>query len=357
MDCSKYGNPCSPCNPCDDGCEKTCCNNPCLQWGFDGCYLRGRCADGTELNPLDLCAWLDEHETCTSFRLVPNGEGGSYIEFLNECDESQKIYICDFLSLGEIGCLGDVKIIPDEETGKPNPCDIMVYDPGCGEPCSKTKGKWTNYHIPDAGECLIEMDENGYYKILVKDECGCIKECRMLPTDTTYEYGLRDAWPDDPDWPFSIGSRMGNNTEIIDLQLDSKVPIFGKSDLEVTIQYAYGIQNTTPIGQTMDEKNFKSMVVPTYQPTHTPNMTDYITNCWTVQAVNTHPWGSGEWQVTRTVIVPKGKKLYLTHIIEVRNMNGSIVPYGGESSTAPADDSSRLHALRILVKATKGVRL
>ena len=86
-------------------------------------------------------------------------------------------------------------------------------------------------------------------------------------------------------------------------------------------------------------------------------MTDYITNCWTVQAVNTHPWGSGEWQVTRTVIVPKGKKLYLTHIIEVRNMNGSIVPYGGESSTAPADDSSRLHALRILVKATKGVRL
>ena len=98
MSCSKCGNPCSRCNPCEDGCEKTCCKNPCLQWGFDGCYLRGRCADGTELNPLDLCAWLDEHETCTSFRLVPNGEGGSYIEFLNECDESQKIYVCDLLS-------------------------------------------------------------------------------------------------------------------------------------------------------------------------------------------------------------------------------------------------------------------
>ena len=356
MSCSKCGNPCSRCNPCEDGCEKACCKNPCLNWGFDGCYLRGRCADGTELNPLDLCAWLDEHETCTSFRLVPNGEGGSYIEFLNECDESQKIYVCDFLSLGEIGCLGDVKIIPDPDTGKPRPCDYMVFDPGCGDPCSTTSGKWTNYHIPDAGDCLIEMDDDGYYRLLIKDECGCIKECRMLPTDTTYEYSLRDAWPDDPDWPFSIGSRMGNNSEIIDLKLDQKVPIFGKTDLEVTVQYAYGIQNTTTGTRT---RNFKSMVVPTNTPTHTPTISEKMQNTWTVQGVNNLPWGSAEWQVSRTVLVPKGKKLYLTHTIEVRELvNGAIafMPYGGETKN-PTNDSSRLHALRVLVKATKGVRL
>lgn len=359
MSCSKCNNPCGRCNPCGDDCEKACCKNPCLQWGFDGCYLRGRCADGTELNPLDLCAWLDEHETCTSFRLVPNGEGGSYIEYLNECDESQKIYVCDFLSLGSIGCLGDVKIIADKETGKPKSCSYLVYDPECGVPGSATADKWTNYHIPDAGDCVVEMDDDGYYRVLVKDGCGCIKECRMLPSDTVYEYSLRDAWPNDPDWPFSVGSRMGDNSEIIDLMLDQKVPIFGKTDLEVTVQYAYGIQNTTPAGQSSDEKNFKSMVVPTKTPTHTPSVTDMLQNTWTVQGVNAHPWGSAEWQVSRTVLVPKGEKLYLTHTIEVRMLSGSSItfmPYGGESDT-PSDDSSRLHALRVVVKAAKGVKL
>lgn len=354
MSCSKCGSPCNTCNPCQDTCEKACCKNPCLQWGFDDCFLRARCADGTELNPLNLCEWLDEHETCTSFRLVPNGEGGSYMEYLNECDESQKIYVCDFLSLGELGCLGDVKIISDD--GKANPCDILVYDPGCGDPCSKTAGKWTNYHIPDAGACEIQPDAQGYYHVLIKDECGCIKECKFMPTDKTYEYSLRDSWPDDPDWPFSIGSRMGNNAEVIDLNLE-RVPMFGKSDLEVTVEYSYGVQNANGGGTRL--RNFKSMVIPTNTPTKNPGMTEKLQNTWTTEGVNALPWGSGEWQTNRTVIVPKGKKLYLTHIIEVRELvNGHIqfMPYGGESS-APTDDSSRLHALHVVVKPTKGVQL
>lgn len=346
MSCSNCGNSCSSCNPCNSGCEKTCCKNPCLNWGFDGCFLRGRCADGTELNPLNLCEWLDEHETCTSFRLIPNGDGGSYMEFMNECGESQKLYVCDFLSLGTLECLGNV--VREEA----QPCDLLVFSPECGIPGSKSNNKWTHYHIPDAGDCVMEADDDGYYRPLIKNECGCIVECRMLPTDVTYEYGLRDAWPDDPDWPFSIGSRTGDNSEIIDLNLQ-RVPMFGKSDLEVTVQYAYGIQNTT----VSSTENFKSMVTPTYEPTHNPTMTDKITNTWTVQAVNSLPWGSGEWQVTRTLIVPKGKNIYLTHIIEVRNINGQLLPYEGETTTAPTGKSSRLHALRVIVKPTKGVRL
>jgi len=148
---------------------------------------------------------------------------------------------------------------------------------------------------------------------------------------------------------------MGDNSEIIDINLE-RVPMFGKADLEVTIEYSYGIQNTTTGNRT---RNFKSMVIPTNTPTHNPGVVERLQNTWTTQGVNSLPWGSAEWQTTRTVIVPKGKKLYLTHIIEVREISGGTIafmPYGGETSN-PTDDSSRLHALHVVVKPTKGVQL
>lgn len=354
MVCSRCGTNCGgTCDACAENPCSGCCKNPCLRWGFDGCYLRGRCADGTELDPLDLCAWLKVHETCTEFKLVPNGTGQSYMEYLNECGESYKLYVCDFLGLGELSCLNDVMWNDDG----PQSCDIMVYDPCCGDDaCDKTAGHWTNYHIPDAGDCEIEADTDGYYHVLVKNDCGCIEECKFFATSKTWEYGLRDSWPDDPDWPFSMGSRMGDNSEIIDLQLDTKIPMFGKTDLEVTVQYAYGIQNTgasSATGQIAGDHNFKSIVTPTKTPTHSPNVTDIISNAIVVQGTNTCPWGSWEWQVSRTFIVPKGEKLYLNHVIEERDINTNLVPFQGESLT-PTQDSSRLHALHVFVRATKG---
>ena len=350
MACAYCGTNCGgSCDVCRENPCSSCCNQPCLRWGFDDCFLRARCADGSELDPLNLCEWLHEHETCTEFKLVPVSGAGtdSYMEYINECGESYKMYVCDFLSLASINCLKDVEIVDAQS------CDLMVFDPCCGSACGHGQGKWTNYHIPDAGDCVLSADANGYYHVLTKNDCGCIKECKIFITNTTWEYSLRDSWPDDPDWPFTMGSRTGNDTEIIDLLLDQKVDQFGISDLEVTVQYAYGIQNTQPIND--GHYNFKSIVVPTKTPTHTPSVSDQISKSIVVQGCNLLPFGSWEWQVSRTFIVPKGQKLYLTHTIEQRDINANLIPFGGESST-PTADSSRLHALHVFVRTTKGVQ-
>ena len=360
MSCSQCGTSCGgTCNVCQDNPCNSCasCKTPCIRWGFDDCYLRGRCADGSELDPLNLCEWLRQHETCTEFMLVPvTGEdstaamSGSYMQFTNECGIVSKIYVCDFLGLGSLECLGNVNDRSDAQ-----PCDLLVFSPDCGNPCSETYNKWTHYRIPDAGDCVLEPDDQGYYKVLVKNDCGCIEECKFFAVNKTWEYSLRDSWPDDPDWPFSMGSRIGANSEIIDLELDTRVDMFGKADLKVTVMYAYGIQNTDPASTGLNGNyNFKSIVTPTYTPTHNPGVTDMIGKAIVVQGCNLLPWGSWEWQVSRTFLVPKGRRLYLNHTIEMRDGSATLIrDFWGESS-APNRDSSRLHALHVLVEPTKG---
>ena len=49
--------------------------------------------------------------------------------------------------------------------------------------------------------------------------------------------------------------------------------------------------------------------------------------------------------------VPKGKKLYLVNNVECRNINGQMM---GSGDTAA---SSRLHALHVFVRATRGVKV
>ncbi len=350
---------CGGCDPCADKCAQSCCNNSCLRWGFDGCYLRGRCADGTELTPLDLCAWLKVHETCTELLLVPDtshGEqDGGYMLYKNECGEEYKFWVCDFLGLASIRCLKDVFNYDDydpEHPDNPNaarPCDLFVFDPDCDQdPDNPKHGKWVPYHIPDAGDCVIIPDADGYSKVLVKDDCGCIRECKLFVQQNTYEYTLRDSWPDDPDEPF----RPGTFSEVIDLQLDSKIPMWGVTDLEVTVQYSYGVQNHGD--GISSRRNFKSTVVPMSSSDATPSMTDIFTKASVLQACNLIPWGSWELQACRTFIVPKGEKLYLHHSVECKDVNGNIMPSTAEELTKA---SSRLHALRVFVKATKGMRV
>lgn len=333
---------CGSCNPCENNCGNTCCKQPCLRWGFDGCFLRGRCADGSELDPLNLCEWLEQHETCTDFRLVVDTTNGGYMQFTNECKEVEKIFVCDFLSLGNLECIGNVY-----DKTPASPCDLMVFDPSCGDEGDPRYNKWSHYTIPDAGDCVMQPDSNGYFKVLTKNDCGCIKECNLFAQSTTWEYALRDSWPDDPDWPFTNGSLMGDDTEIIDLLLDQKIPLFGSVDLEVTVQYAYGVQNYV-FGV---NRNFKSTVTPTKTPTHTPSLTDVYTKSIVLQGSNLDPWGSWEWQASRTFIVPKGQKLYLTHEIQVHDANGNIMDSSDNTG------ASRLHALHVFVRATKGVQL
>lgn len=338
---------CGGCNQCGNPCERNYCTASCLHWGFDGCFLRGRCPDGTELEPLDLCKWLKTHETCTELKLVPqttDDEGNAgYMSFINECGDESKFWVCDFLGLGNLECLNNVY---DREQAKA--CDMLVFNPHCAEDESDpTYNKWTPYHIPDADDCVMEPDERGYFKVLKKNECGCIEECNLFAQSTTWEYALRDSWPDDPDWPFTFGSLMGENTEIIDLELDTKIPMFGKSDLEVTVQYAYGIQNHI-FGE---NRNFKSVVTPSNVAVHTPALADTYSKAIVIQASNLDPWGSWEGQASRTFIVPKGEKLFLIHSIEVRDKSGNIM------TDADRSGSSRLHALHVFVRATRGEQL
>lgn len=343
------GGGCGGCNPCGNGCKTQCCKASCLKWGFDGCYLRGRCADGTELDPLDLCAWLKVHETCTEFKLVPESTTGGYMQFTNECGKEEKIYVCDFLSLGKLECLGNVYNRTPAKS-----CDLLVFSPDCGDEADPRHNKWSAYHIPDAGNCEIQPDNDGYYKVLTKNACGCIKECKLFAQSKTWEYALRDSWPDDPDWPFHTGSFK----EAIDLQIDQKCPMFGKTDLEVTFQYGYGIQNTihTQLNNPMklnDYYNFQSLVTPTNKSTTSPSTSDKYSKCITTQGTNIGPWGSFEWQVSRTVIVPKGQKLFLAHEVTVHDYLGNIVADGGQGTTNPC---SRLHQLHVFIRPTKGVQ-
>lgn len=366
-------NACGGCDPCADKCSNSCCNNACLRWGFDGCYLRGRCADGTELTPLDLCAWLKVHETCTELLLVPDASGGEqnggYMLYKNECGEEYKFWVCDFLSLASIRCLKDVWDYPDADSEEPDrvrPCDLFVFDPDCdSDPANPKHNKWVPYHIPDAGDCIMEPDENGYFKVLKKNDCGCIEECRLFATSKVWEYDLRDAWPDDPDWPFTVGSY----DELIDIQLDSKVDMFNKTDLEVTFQFGFGIQaqgSHVLTNSATDFHNFQSVITPVKSGTptgQTPSdynsipvaIADMYKTASTVQGANLLPFGSWEWQVSRTVIVPKGQKLYLHHRVKEINYLGTVVPRGSTGS-APGSDCSRLHALHIFVRAVKGVK-
>ena len=345
---------CGGCDPCADKCSQSCCNNACLRWGFDGCYLRGRCADGTELTPLDLCSWLKTHETCTELLLVPDtshGEqDGGYMLYKNECGEEYKFWVCDFLSLASIRCLKDVWDYPDPDSGEPDavrPCDLFVFSPDCSrDPDNPQYNKWVPYHIPDAGDCVIQPDSEGYSKVLIKDDCGCIRECKLFVQQNTYEYALRDSWPDDPDWPFTHGSF----TEVIDLELDRRIPMWGVTDLEVTVQYAYGIQNHSSDG-TSGRRNFKSIVTPSDVNDPNPSLSDIYSKSIVLQGSNLIPWGSWEWQASRSFIVPKGKKLYLVNNVECRNINGQMM---GSGDTAA---SSRLHALHVFVRATRGVKV
>lgn len=367
------------CRSCGGSCPSTGCQKARFVWGFDGCLLKAR-LDGIDVKPLDMCKWLYCHETDTKMSLVPNG-ADSYIEFhserdINPCDGAEsttdKIYICDLLGLASIDCLGDVEI------DDPKPCDLLVYHPFCGDAdcddCNlDKKNKWINYHIPDAGDCVIPQTSDGYYKVLIKDACGCIKECKLpiVADNNTVIAAVRDSLPDDPDFPWYYGIY---NENAIELKLAEVAPeYFGKYDLEVDIDY--GVQVVHPgAGINM---NWRSLVIP-YVQGETPNfllnsyvLQDDTTTAFVSQGASLDiPWGTKSMRGHIKFIVPKGKEGYLRHEFRFR----SAASYAGSSDhyahhsldgkrapdnlvTAPdllPYNASRMNALHLSIRPTKG---
>lgn len=276
----------------------------------------------------------------------------------------------DIITGAQLGSLINLEDLRDTETSNADSCDLLVYNPhcsDCGDGCAPKDARWTNYHIPDAGDCEIPLDDDGYYHVLVKDDCGCIKECRLpaMPNGSVQISYIRDSVPDDPDFPWYYG--IYNDT--INLHLRENAPIyFGKYDLEITVNYGIQVVHSTASPNT----NFRSLLVPVAEGTEVdPTMfASILQNQSTVSASTPYiPWGTVCMRGSLVFYVPKGKEAYLHHEFRLRTKD-SVVPSGGYA-TNPLDGqkvpddvagridrmlytASRLNALQIVVKPARG---
>lgn len=361
-------------------CKRTCdCGpqkpdrNPC----GGGCGSCGPapygCTFDLQVSPYDPSTWIFDfcgclykikapsiNETCT--KLYTNYSNSTLI-YDGECEKS----IIDGCSLGniiEFGCLRDV------EFNDLQSCEFPVWDPGCadcGDGCKAIEAKWRNYRIPDAGDCVIPLDEDGYYKVLVKNECGCIEECRLpaKPEDEDKIVYYRDSSPEDPDYPFYYGIY----NETINLYLEQNFPKwFGKYDLEVTINY--DVQIITSFN--CENTNYRSLVVPVVEGENGDAL--YDSSILQGQATfetkegtrRGSPWGTVTRRSSITFVVPKGKEAYLHHEFRLRTgpsfptwvenaLDGQRIP---DSVVQEPNQilwtGSRLHALQAIVKPTSG---
>ena len=273
----------------------------------------------------------------------------------------------DIISGSQLGSIIRVEDLRDTETANADSCDIMVFDPGCsdcGDGCKPKTARWRNYHIPDAGDCVLEPEDDGYYHILIKDDCGCIKECRLpvmgLTSGSTAVSYIRDSVPDDPDFPWYYGAY----DDTINLHLQQNAPrFFGKYDLELTINYSIQVTHPTVAPNT----NFRSLVIPVVADTEI-DATKFSSILQDQSTVNTdHPWGTVCMRGSISFLVPKGKEAYLHHEFRLRTtasrgayatspLDGQKVP---NSEAGQVDRGrytmSRLNALQLIVKPSMGV--
>lgn len=356
-------NCCNKCNSC----------NPCNKCGGSCCPAKYNCSFNIEMSPYDEYTWIVTTcgmphkvkipkfpETCTS--LSVNGTDATLV-YKGECDTD----IITGEQLGSIIRLNDLK---DVDASMPDHCSMLVFDPfcaECGDGCTSPADMWKPYSIPDAGDCVIPLDEDGYYKVLVKDDCGCIKECRLpaKPDDEDKIIYLRDSTPEDPDYPWYYGIY----NETINLYLAKNVPKwFGKYDLEITINYdvqvilSYKCKNT----------NYRSLVVPCVEGQRGDAAYDSSIlqgqSTWEdkISPMRGTPWGTVTQRSSITFVVPKGKEAYLHHEFRLRSaesfptyaenpLDGQKVPdeIASQYNVIPWT-ASRLHALQCIIKPTSG---
>lgn len=350
----------------------TCNQNPC---GCGGCEpARYSCGFDIQADPYDPSTWLFNYcgqlhrvkipkisETCTNLStdfstasLIYNGECGQNI-----------------ITGSQIGGLINLDDLRDVEVPDPDSCDLLVFDPGCtdcGDGCKPKPAMWRNYHIPDAGDCEIEPDSDGYYHVLIKDDCGCIKECRIpvVPDGSSIINYTRDSVPDDPDFPWYYGCY--NDT--INLYLAQNAPQwFGKYDLEVTINYGIQIIKS----HLCENVNFRSLMVPVVEDTaiNVSMMSSILQDDSSTRDNNDVvmiPWGSKSLRGSITFIVPKGKDAYLHHEFRLRSKDSHAAYYTNatyDGKKVPDDiasqvdviphNASRLNALQVIVKPARGI--
>ena len=356
------------------------CNN-CSTCGTDACGCgsckpaRYSCGDiSIAANPYDPSLWMVTIQGATTKVKIPK---------INETDtklstnftSSSLIYNAekhtDIITGSQLGSLIKLEDLRDTETPNADSCDLLVYNPycsECGDGCKPKNARWTNYHIPDAGDCEIELDDDGYYHVLVKDDCGCIRECKLpVMADGSVQISyIRDSVPDDPDYPWYYGAY--NDTINLHLRENASA-FFGKYDLEVTVNYGIQVVHSTASPNT----NFRSLLVPVAEGSEIdPTMfASILQNQSTVSntSVPYIPWGTVCMRGSLVFYVPKGKEAYLHHEFRLRTKE-SVIPSGGYATNAldgqkvPDDvaghidrmlyTASRLNALQIVVKPARG---
>lgn len=350
--CSKCGcDPCGKCRPARYSCDFSISVDPYnpYVWLFDNCGKISR----------------------VNIPKIPETDTFLRVDFSSASlvyDAERHQDVIDGCSLGEIislDCLRDVEA-PDADS-----CDLLVFDPGCSEcgpGCKPRPAMWRNYHIPDAGDCEIPLDEDGYYKVLTKDDCGCIVECRLpaKPDDEDKIIYLRDSTPDDPDYPWYYGCY---NEDAIGLHLAENVPKwFGKYDLEVTINY--GIQ--VILSSNCINTNFRSLVVPVMEGGIADPVYDSVVLQGPSAFINSDsgrglPWGTMSLRASLTFVVPKGKEATLHHEFRLRAQStfpNYIFNATYDRKRVPDEllinpnmipwTASRLNALQAIIKPTSG---
>lgn len=278
----------------------------------------------------------------------------------------------DIITGPQLGQLIKVEDLRDTETSNADSCDLLVYNPHCdecGDGCKPKDARWTNYHIPDAGDCEIELDDEGYYHVLIKDDCGCIRECKLpvMANGSTQISYIRDSVPDDPDFPWYYG--IYNDT--INLHLAENAPaFFGKYDLEITVNYGIQVIHSTVSPNT----NFRSLLVPVAEGSEidatmfSSILQDQSTVSFDPPEI---PWGTVCLRGSLVFYVPKGKEASLHHEFRLRTKASAMGPPVGGYVTNPLDGqkvpdniagqidkmlytASRLNALQIVVKPARG---
>lgn len=352
----------SNCNQCNDN---PCSCNECKP-------ARYSCGFDIQVDPYDASTWLVTMNGCLHRVKIPKISetcthlstdfSGANLIYNGECGQD----IISGHQLGELINLNDLRDVDVEDADS---CDIMVFDPGCtdcGDGCKPKPAMWRKYHIPDAGDCEVEPDDDGYYHVLIKDDCGCIKECRLpvVPNGSAVINYIRDSVPDDPDFPWYYGCY----NDRINLRLAQNVPQwFGKYDLEITVNY--GIQAVKSTASKC--VNFRSLMVPVVEDTsiNVAKMSSILQDDTTYSASGPEiPWASKSMRGSITFIVPKGKEAYLHHEYRIRTVDshaayafnatydGKKVPdnIAGQIDTMPYN-ASRLNALQIVAKPARGI--
>lgn len=343
------------CNKCHqiDCCGE--CSAPCPK----------PCLSSIEVDPYDPQTWwVDGNrvripkiaETCTS---LSTDVSGAALNYVGECGK-------DTITGHQLGQLINLKDLRDVEAEHPDNCAILTWNPHCdycADGCTKVGAAWEPYHIPDAGDCVMETDENGYYHVLKKTDCGCIVECKLpvMPQGMTSLNYERDSEPDDPDFPWYYGCY--NDT--IHLHLAENAPkFFGKYPLKVTVNY--GVQGI--ISSICPNVNMRSLVCPVVEgdPIRVTRVASILqTNLTASQSSPEIPWGSASMRGSFVFVVPKGKEVYLHHELRFRSKSSYPNYYTGawDGQKVPDEEAqlnsikhpaSRLNALQVIIEPTQG---